>query len=226
MANVHYALCVTSCNRHDLLRVTIDSFMNAGCGGINPRCTIICEDSDTPMPEWLKDHKYASRLGKITWLQNESRRGQVYTVDRLVAAIPKDIERVLWLEDDWQCDRGGFANEALEILDKYPKISQVILHNDWGQPLIDQPLFEGFKVAMPYWHKHWGGWSFNPTFTRVETIKQFGTYASQAAFVNGLKHEEVFSKKFLDAGYRRAALPHYFHHIGGGRSRSVEPLST
>jgi len=43
------SLVVTSCARHDLLRQTLDSFITTT--DMQPRETIIVEDSDTPMPE-------------------------------------------------------------------------------------------------------------------------------------------------------------------------------
>jgi hypothetical protein len=60
--------------------------------------------------------------------------------------------------------------------------------------------------------------------TRVSDLKRFGTYASQAGYVSGLKHELVISKKYLEAGYRIAAIPFHCVHTGGGRSRACETL--
>ena len=222
--NVHYVLCITSCSRFDLLQQTLESF--ASCVNIKPRETIIVEDSDAEMPAFLKDdlHTWASKLGKIRWFTNGLRRGQVLSIDRLIAAIPPGIERVFWLEDDWTCDRTLDVNEPLAILDKHPGICQVVLRNDWPHTLVSDPRFP-FKVAQPHWRgQNWGGWTWNPHLTRLTDLKRFGSYASQAGYVNGLKHEEVFSKKFLDAGYRIAALPYYFRHTGACRSRAIEPL--
>src|SRR6185312_15109230 len=99
--NCHYALFVTSCNRHDLLKQALDTFI--ATASVKPRCTIIIEDSTEPKPTWLQDnwHQYSGALGRIEWIQNAARRGQVYSIDRAIAAIPKDIELVFWLEDDW-----------------------------------------------------------------------------------------------------------------------------
>lgn len=222
--NVHYCLGITSCSRHDLLEKTMESF--ARSVNIKPRVTVIVEDSDLPMPAFLVNdiHRWTGSLSKIIWLSNGMRRGQVFSVDKLITFIPKDIERLFILEDDWMCEKQLDLNAGFEILERYPKIGQVVYRNDWPHTLIDLPPFEGFKVAQPYWRGSWGGWTFNPCLTRVNTVKQFGTYASQAGYVNGLKHEEVFSKKFLDAGFRIAALPYNFRHIGSNRSRSIEPL--
>jgi hypothetical protein len=221
--NCHYALCVTSCNRLDLLRRTLASF--AATCDIHPRSTVVVEDSDLDMPEWLREPEFA-RLGKINWIKNEQRRGQVYSIDRLIAAIPKGIERVFWLEDDWEAASGGYLKPALEIIETHPQISQVIVRSDWPHPLVQDPAYP-FPIAEPYWAQpggSWGGWTWNPHVTRTETLKRFGTYASQAGYVSGFQHELIFSRKFLDAGYRIAAIPGHFRHIGHERSRASEPL--
>lgn len=222
--NCHYALVVTSCNRHDLLKQALDSFILTS--SVKPRCTIIVEDSAEGQPGWLRDnwHYYSGAFGRIVWLQNNTRRGQVYSIDRAIGEIPKDIELVFWLEDDWAFIQGGYMQQALEILDRYPAICQVVFRKDWPHKLIWDGRFEGFEIAQPYWRGDWGGWTWNPCLTRVSDLKRFGSYASQAGFVHGLKHEQVFSRKFLDAGYRIAALPRHCIHTGGARSRSVEPL--
>ena len=212
--NCHYVLCVTSCQRFDLLKIALDTFIATGN---HPRATFICEDSSDPRPGWL-DNSYESNLGKITWLSNGARRGQVYSIDRLIASIPKEIERVAWIEDDWSFTGSGFIFEGLRILDECPDICQVVFRKDWGHPLVDDP--RGFKIAQRGWRGVWGGWTFNPHVTRTNDLKRFGTYASQSGYVAGYKHEEVFSKKFLDAGYSIAVIPHHCFHTGNNRSLS------
>lgn len=223
--NCHYCLVVTSCDRHDLLQKALDSFIST-CN-VKPRCTIIVEDSTTPIPSWLKErwHYYNGALGRITWIQNTARRGQVYSIDRAIAAIPKDIELVFWLEDDWAFSSSGYIQPALEILDKHPLVCQVVFRSDWPHPIIRDSRIANVPIAQPYWKGDWGGWTWNPHLTRVADLKRFGAYASQAGFVNGLKHESTFSRKFLDAGYRIAALNRHCYHTGANRSRSIEPLA-
>jgi hypothetical protein len=219
--NCHYVLCITSCDRFDLLQRTLTSFVQT-CD-LQPRCTIILEDSDRDMPDWLRGPGFAPL--NVRWLKNGQRRGQVFSIDRLIQAIPKGIERVFWLEDDWEAITGGYIKPALAIIEQYPSISQVILRKEWPHPLVQDANYP-FPIAEPYWAQpngNWGGWTWNPHVTRTETLKKFGTYASQAGYVGGFQHELVFSRKFLDAGYRIASLPNHFVHIGHERSRASEP---
>ncbi len=52
-------LVVTSCDRHSLLKITLDSFIAVNCGGGKPDAVIIIEDGPTPMPEWLRENMRA-----------------------------------------------------------------------------------------------------------------------------------------------------------------------
>lgn len=222
-------MVVTSCNRYDLLKQTLDSFIEMKCGGAKPDACIIIEDSETPMPEWLKEgiHYYSANLGKVTWLQNDCRMGQIYSIDRAYQQI-KAHEFVFHCEDDWLFTEGSFMVESKQILEKHPKIIQVSLRGNTGwHQLIDQPPYEGFKIAMPYWHGHWGGLSFNPGLRRLAQYKEIGSYGLHASYgTNGLGHEADLSLLYLKKGYVIADLNRpIVNHIGGSRSRAIEPLA-
>lgn len=218
-------LVITSCDRHDLLKVTIDSFI--ATMDAPPQATIIVEDSHAPMPEWLREniHEYAARIGKITWVQNEGRHGQVYSIDRAYELVKTDY--IFHCEDDWQFVERNYLRDSKALLDKYPKIIQVSLRGDTGwHQLIDLPGYEGCKIAMPGWHGHWGGISWNPGLRRLSDYKKIGSYGRHVAYGrHGLGHEAELSQLCLDMGYRIADLNRVIVvHTGGSRSRSVEPL--
>ena len=202
-------MVVTSANRHDLLKSTLDTFIEVHCGGCKPDRTIIIEDGDTPMPEWLREniHYYSSNLGKVEWVQNEARRGQIYSIDRAYAMVQTDY--IFHMEDDWNFVRGeNFMQDSKALLEKYPSIIQVSLRgpSGWHQ-LIDQPKYEGCKIAMPYWRGGWGGISFNPGLRRLSDWKKIGSYGRHVAYgTMGLGHEIGLSKMFLEMGYVIADL--------------------
>jgi hypothetical protein len=218
----------TSCNRHDLLQKTLDSFIRVQCGGAKPDATIIIEDGNTPMPGWLREniHYYSSNIGKVEWVQNEARRGQIYSIDRAYSMVKTDY--IFHCEDDWEFVLGGgWMNESKAILEKYPSVIQVSLRGNSGwHQLIDKPPYEGFKVAMPYWHGGWGGISFNPGLRRLSAWKKIGSYGSHVSYgTMGLGHEKDLSLMFLKAGYVIADLDKIIVvHTGGLRSTMKDDL--
>lgn len=220
-----YTLVVISCDRHDLLRGTLDSFI--ATAEEKPYETIIVEDSAAPEPEWFKTNwpYYFSRLGKVTWIQNDTRMGQIWSIDRAYQKVKTDF--IFHCEDDWVFNERDYIRESMRILLKHPTIVQVSLRGNTGwHDLIDMPLFEGFKIAMPYWRGDWGGLSFNPGMRRLEDYKRLGSYGLHVSYgSHGLGHEAKLSKMLLDQGYKIADLNRPIAvHTGGSRSRAVEPL--
>lgn len=221
---------MTSCNRHDLLRRTLDSFIQLGCGGLKPDACVIVEDGPTAMPEWLREniHYYSANLGKVSWIQNEARRGQVYSIDRAYEAVRTDY--IFHCEDDWLFVRGDFMQESKRILERYANISMVALRGDScnGHTIIDWPGFEGFKIQMPFWQGCWGGLSWNPGLRRLSDWRQHGGFGGRVTYgEGGLAPEKAISQLYLERGFRIAANPThdntpYVQHIGHERSRSVE----
>jgi hypothetical protein len=217
-SSVRYTLVVTSCNRHDLLRRTLESFVT--CADEEPLETIIIEDSDLDAPEWFETIK--RKLGwKVTWLKNGVRCGQIYSADRAMQHVT--TEGIFWCEDDWEFTQSGFIQASRAILEKFPQVLTVSVRSDWNHPLED---WNGIKIAQPYWGGHWGGFMFNPGLRRRADYRMLPTFGRHVAYgIPGLDHEAQLSKKLLDAGYRIAALPTgHCHHIGGGRSRAIEKL--
>lgn len=216
---MRYTLAVTSCARHDLLKFTLDSFIE--CMDQMPHETVIVEDSDVPKPGWITDPKYR-QLGQLRWLSNGIRMGQVYSIDRLYSEINTDF--VFHCEDDWNFHEQGFIKPSLEILGKHPEISMVALRSDWNHPLLKDTRFP-FQIAEPYWKGPWGGTCWNPGMRRLADCQKFGSYGQHVGYSKGgLEHEKSWSRMYLDAGFRIAVLPKYCCHIGGGRSKAIEPL--
>lgn len=219
--NTNLTLCITSCNRHDLLRATMESFF--AYTDLQPQQILVYEDSDQPMPEWLKAWEWQRRQ-PFKWLSDGARKGQAYACARLIQEAKHDW--VMWLEDDWLFQRGSgpFIHESKAILESNPDIIKVSLRGDTGWHPLELDS-RGFKIAKPYWRGVWGGWAWNPGVSRLGDVKALLPRLGPQIGQDGLKHEEALSKDLLDAGRRIADLNRQIvAHIGGGRSRSIEKL--
>lgn len=220
-------LVITSCDRHSLLKQTIDSFIETT--DMQPQETIIVEDSTVPQPDWIKQSRYASHLGKITWIANEARMGQIYSIDRAYAEVKTDY--IFHCEDDWLfTDSTGWMRKSKDLLDKYPRIHTVLLRGNTGwHPLGDADEIDKnvrWLIPQPYWRNVWGGITFNPGLRRTADYKKIGSYGRHVAYgTSGLGHEAQLSKMHLDMGYRLAVLPETIvQHTGNDCSRASQPL--
>lgn len=211
-------LVVTSCDRHDLLKITLDSFLART--DQPPQETIVIEDSPVPMPAWLaKNHDlYTTRLGKITWLQNETRLGQIHSIDRAYSHV--NTTYIFHCEDDWQFVAGNFMRESRELLDQHPDVIMVSLRGNTGWHPLNWR--KGIWIAEPGWHNGWGGISFNPGLRRTIDYQKIGSYGQHTGNKpDGLANEIELSRKFLEVGYVIADLNRrVVVHIGQDRSRA------
>jgi hypothetical protein len=220
--NTNYTCVVTSCDRHDLLKTTMESFY-AVCDQ-EPQKVIIIEDSDKPMPEFLKGDIWRSR--NVQWITNGSRIGQLFSIDRAYREVTTDF--IFHMEDDWLFQRqiSPFIRESKDILNAHPEIIMVSLRGQVGwHPLVKVDKYP-FLIAEPFWRGVWGGLAFNPGLRRTSDWKKLGSYGAHVSYgTHGLEHEGKLSKMLLDRGYRIADLGRpVVTHIGGNRSRAVEDL--
>src|SRR6266446_6589326 len=85
--NSNYTLVVTSCDRHDLLKSTLESYY----AHVDqwPRELIVIEDSAKEMPEFLKDFIWRQR--SLKWMTNGERRGQIFSIDRAYREVQTEF---------------------------------------------------------------------------------------------------------------------------------------
>jgi hypothetical protein len=213
-----YTLVVTSCNRHELLRRTLDSFIKYA--DIPPVHTVIVEDGEVDAPDWMECSHQKDNLPK-TWITNPSNLGQLANIDRGYSEVK--TEYLFHCEDDWEFFETGFVRESYEILADYPAVSRVgLLDTDQIIPVIDDPRFP-FRIAQPYFHGFWGGMSWQPGLRRLSDYKKvFGTFSGQVLpetfkgrpFDCNALREAYFSNMMLDRGYVTAELKQCVRHIG------------
>jgi hypothetical protein len=207
-----YTLCVTSCDRFDLLQRTLGSLVL----DIPPKEILICEDGPG----------FPTYPASWTVITKEKRMGQIHSADLLMQSVTTPY--VLWCEDDWSFTEpvSEWLPQSLEILEAYPEVFTVSLrHKECnGHPLVSDPRYP-FQIQQPNWNG-FGSFCFNPGIRRLSDYQRMGSYASLAgAIVPGCLNEQTISIKYREAGYVIADLGRtVVRHIGHGRSRASEKL--
>lgn len=165
---------ITACNRVDLLRRTLDSFFQLNTYPIKE--FIAHNDGDDRLFSNIK-----TRYPQITWYFSGKRIGYARSLDFLISKVK--TEYVFSCEDDWlYYQNPGFIEKSLRILEENPTINQVWIRDegDHHHPLNGVEVISGVPVrsVIPGYHKHWNGYSWNPSLRRMSDI--------QKMFPNGL----------------------------------------
>lgn len=232
---------VTSCNRHDLLDVTLASFFTYNTYPIE---RIIVVEDGISVPGSLTE-KY--KLRPIEWISTGERVGQTAAVDYAYSRVPTPY--IFHMEDDWEFYESGFIEKSLQILTAQPKCLQVWLralndtnghpygrrvHQDdnatWHQVIFDYKpvgwygLSKLRRLISGLGQENWHGFSFNPGLRRLTDYILTGGYGKLANydFHNPTEAEMAIGQFYRNQGYFSAILcDHggrgYVRHIGDGR---------
>jgi len=208
--NIAYTLVITSCGRHDLLDLTLNSFI--AFADVKPTEIIIIEDSKTAYIASARFTDYA----RMTLLQNEKRLGQIASIDRAYKHVKTPY--IFHCEDDWQFERSGFITESFEILKQFPQASMVGLRPRHEQnPLVRDIKPSHSRSGVVYYpldpsrHPEYFSYCFNPGLRRLCDYQKFAPFAS-------IGHESDISYAFKAKGYAIYNLEKSaVHHIGDGR---------
>lgn len=198
-------VCLTSCNRFDLLRRTLDSFFRFNTYWID--AFYVYEDSD-------KDFPYKSDYPFVRWMGGDGRVGQIEAIDRLYEKVESDY--IFHCEDDWEFMRAGFIEASLEILSKEEKTLLVWLRglrDTNGHPHKDGYMEVGYQGL-------WHGFTFNPSLRRLSDYELLKPFSSVTTFdIHSPYWSEVkIGAEYQLMGFRSAILPdRYVGHIGDGR---------
>jgi len=192
---------LTSCGRFDLLKKTVESFLQFNSYPI--KAFIITEDSGSEevfssIPEALRD--------KFTFLINKENIGQIKSIDNAYAKV--DTPYIFHCEDDWEFYRSSFIEDSKKILESNKEIIQVWLrsyyydirihsgYHYWGERLKQNDVAY-YRVMS---HKQdWQGFSFNPGLRRLNDYLNIGKY-------DDYDHEKSLSKLYSDNGMWAATL--------------------
>lgn len=207
---------MSSFNRFDLLKLTIESFLKFNTYPISE--FIIVEDSgDKKMHEELK-----KTYPNFTIICNEETMGIYESTDMVYSTIKTPY--IFQTEEDWLYHRRGFIENSMKILEFEPQICLVWIR-DWDY-LQDHPVLPDIHYVdgQPYYilgdGEYWHGWSGAPGLRRLSDYQLIAPYCQWSTKDDPVTVRECkIDNAFHRAGFVSALLPEgYITHIGSGRS--------
>ena len=200
---------VTACNRPDLLERTLSSFF---CFNTYKHITKVIVVEDSGMPG-LNDRLKGKYANTVTWLDNETRLGQIAAIDRAYALV--ETPYIFHCEEDWLFYEKGFIEASMAILESDQKVIMVWLraHTDTNRHPLDESFLGVAKTPCGYEVKYrimaldygcWHGFSFNPGLRR---LKDYTTH-----FPEGFLQRICFDRSNPDEakiGYIYKSLGYY-----------------
>lgn len=216
---------ITSCNRLDLLKKTIDSFVKHNTYPINQ--IILIDDSGSTKKELLENilNKISSPKKIIV---NPRNIGQIQSIDIAYAAVKSDY--IFHLEDDWEFFKSSFIEHSIEILDENPKVINVWLRaiNDTNNHPIDEDIKKTksgleYQLVSTNHSENWHGFSFNPGLRRASDYKKIAPFSGLEEIIPKGKKSLLYvgevdiSVTYFKLGYRGAIITSkdgYVKHIG------------
>lgn len=215
-------VCLTSCNRFNLLQITLDSFFKTNTYPIAK--FIINEDSgNLEMKEKILSH-YGD---KVELIFNPNNLGLYKSIDNMYAQVT--TEYIFHCEDDWQFySNGNFIKNSIDILEERKDIHQVWLRpisslSEWIEPNVHSTTSGcQYKLVKSPHCGDWCGFSHNPGLRRKsDYIKMFPNGYSEFIVPN---KSIVFTEHNCNLvaakhNYRAAILlQDACNHIGHGQS--------
>lgn len=204
---------ITSCGRPDLLRETIDSFLNTNRYPIAKY--VLIEDSANDKMQGFVRQRYGNSFHSL--ILNDPKLGQIRSIDRAYAEV--ETPYVFHCEDDWRFLKGGFIEHSFALLAEDRKIINVWLRGmecTNGHP-IEPGRIESSgglayrRMALDKKGPSYQGFTFNPTLKRLadyEIVKPYRDLGSEGAIAQRLRELEFYAVTLEEA---------YVQHIGGGR---------
>jgi GT2 family glycosyltransferase len=224
---------LTSCNRPDLLEITLTSFFRYNDYPL--KRYIVIDDGGKPgCNDFLKE-----KFPNVEFIYNETNTGQIKSIDKAYGLV--DTPWIFHCEEDWQFYRGGFISESLNILKENPKVITVWLraHNDTNNYPFSEKLNKAGQNTFFRIFRHdfltengdlykWHGFTFNPGLRRRSDWSRYGVYDKLKITIEGseIKNEEAgLSLFYALQGYVAVILSNdetgYVRHTGWDRSTKL-----
>jgi hypothetical protein len=231
MEGKEVTVCLTSCNRWDLLDQTLRTLIKSWSSPV-PKSILIHEDWDLSLEAVSIFWQGLNRLKReedptfpdieLTW----GKMGQIKAIDHLYSKVQTPY--IFHCEDDWTFHRTGFIEKSLDILESDPKISNVWIRNPNDRN--GHPAFGGIRKAnggtryqlmSPNFAKgKFRGFSFNPGLRRLSDYQLIGPYSKITTFdpKQPLRSEIAVGQAYYRHGFRACTLPEgYCTHSGNNR---------
>jgi hypothetical protein len=169
-------VCITACNRFELLCRTLDTFFEFNTYPI--KNVYVIEDSGKTEVRDKIQERYGN---KITLLFNEINLGQVASIDKMYELV--DTEYIFHCEEDYIFYKSGFIENSITILDGLPEINQVWIRENMLTKSQSDHYLESeikdcngvkYKMVKSPNSQFWCGFSFNAGLKRKsDYIKMF-----------------------------------------------------
>ena len=221
-------MIITSCNRPELLKKTLESFMIHNTYPIKE--TFIIDDSGIHGCNDEIIHPFIDVLN-IKNIYNPVNLGQVQSIDKVYSYVT--TKYIFHCEEDWEFLQPGFIEKSLNIFQgkETEKLYTVWLrphHCTSGHPILYDNEEKGyFKMDPGFSYVYcdetytWCGFTFNPGLRRTLDCLLFHPYFinCEKTVKNGKEYvgEYTLNKKYADTGYYAVILDDqkgYVNHIG------------
>lgn len=207
-------VCITSYNRFNLLKQTIDSFCNLNTHPIER--IVVIEDSTNLE---IKNKILQEYGNKIDLIFNEQRIGQAPSIDKMYNTVT--TQYIFHSEDDYlYSGNPNFIKESIEILEERADLHQVwIKHfSDFTGASCLQFEDDVLKTTSNIEYKllkgnfdSWCGFSWFPGLRRISDYHKmfpngYGHFIGPESFVSGVQTEYRCNNHARPQGYRAAYL--------------------
>jgi len=233
MSNRDVTICLTSCERWDLLEKTISSLVTYW-DGEPPAAFLIHEDSGLiPTELGIELNRFLKRHWQIEaeWSMS-NRAGQVHAIDVLYQKVVTPY--IFHCEDDWEFYNSGFIADSRSVLETEPKCACVwIRHPNDRNGHTVLPGVKLTKQGVRYQqlaHRYkgdWHGMTWSPGLRRLSDYIAMGKFTDMCEWRSNdhIISEKQYNKKYYEAGYVGMCLCRGFvKHIGHLDSIKKRPI--
>ena len=216
-------MVLTSCNRPNELKITLESFFKFNTYQIKK--IIIIDDSGKLgcIDECL--YLIPSNVEKNI-IYNKENIGQISSIDKAYSLV--DTEYIFHCEDDWEFYDYGFIEKSMEILSTNDKIYTIWLREYQnfkvvrnGQPVNPNIVNNTHRILSAFKERTniWSGFTFNPGLRRLKDCKLLMPYSNYKNSIecNCGGVEQALSNLYYKSGFVSAITLNekgFIRHIG------------